>query len=211
MARCSIHGFENCPNHGDRERTPAGAFRFCACYVNHDARTACECACGQCQVYREELAAGPSVSPVDERVPAPVLHPADACAELCGPRDRWVLQLGEIKTTAAAKAVRDLREASFDLAIRAALEKAELVYFGELDRLSKQRSVAPSSSKERRKKKSERGKPADRCALCDVTHARSFHLAARKAGSDAEDALRQAMDLLKGPESEPGSDQPEGR
>lgn len=210
MARCPTHGFENCPYHGGNARTPVGAFRFCSCFANHDGRTACECACGQCEVYREELAAGPVAAPIAEDTRVPVFHPADACAELCAPRDRWVTQLGEIETPAAAAAIRELKEASSDLAIGAALDKAELVYFGELDRLSKQRAVTPPSSKQRRKKKSERGKPIEKCALCNVTHAPSFHLAARKAGGDAEDALREAMDLLRRPGADEGSE-PAGR
>ena len=64
MARCAVHGFENCPYHGALERTPVGAFRFCTCFVNHDGKTACKCGCGQCHVYRQELADGPVASEV---------------------------------------------------------------------------------------------------------------------------------------------------
>lgn len=193
MARCSIHGFDNCPYHGTRDRSPVGAFRFCACFARHDGRTSCECACGQCQVYREELKAGPVAVDVVEPARAPVSHPADGCPELCVPRERWLAQLAEIDTAAAASAIAELRDASTDLALLAGVEKAELVYFGELDRLSAQRTVTKGRSG--RKKKSERGKVPLKCALCDVTHPRSFHLKEGRGGA-ADAAVQDAMRLL---------------
>lgn len=195
MARCSVHGFENCPYHGGNARTPVGAFRFCACFANHDGRTACTCACGQCEVYRDELARGPVVRDIEGAPPVAAAHARDGCGELCVRRDRWSAQLSEVDTEAARTAIGELGAAATDLAIRAALEKAELVYFGELDRLSQQRAVAPLSSKQRRKKKSERGKVPQKCPLCDVTHPRSFHMKEQRSEA-ADAAIQDALTLL---------------
>ncbi|MBI4218943.1 MAG: hypothetical protein HY682_02285, partial [Chloroflexi bacterium] len=152
MARCATHGFENCPYHGALPRTPVGAFRFCACFANHDRKTACNCGCGQCDVYRQELADSPVVSEVLEVPADAVPHPPDECGELCVPRRRWASQLQEIDTAASRSMIEELNTASTDVALRAGIEKAELVYFGELDRLSSQRAAGKATPQEGRKK-----------------------------------------------------------